>query len=157
MFGSSSDAGRLCSDGIIWESFELKSRVPTFEPEVIAAAAKRRWGDTEKVATTSIKILPWRGVELSSRYDKHYELDTMADMIDAVPLELHSAIRSVFCDSQATCSYIVELNKCDPQDAWRIGELMERAAGGHNGISIHGHTKETSYEIDPNWGDVDLD
>ena len=133
----------------------MKSRVPKFEPEVIAAAARRRWGDTEKVATTSIKALLWRGVELTSRYDKNYELETMADMVDAVPPKLHSVIRSVFCDSQATCCYTVELNRCDPQDAWLIGELMEKTTGGHNGISVHGHTNETSYEIDPNWGDVE--
>ena len=131
----------------------MKSRVPKFEPEVIAAAAKRKWGDYEKVATTSIKVLKWRGVELSSRYNKHYELETMADMVDAVPPELHSAIMSVFCDSKANSCYEVVLNRCHPQDAWLIGDLMEEAAGGHNGISIQGCTKETSYVMDPHWGD----
>lgn len=129
----------------------MKARVPAFEPEVIAAAAKRRRGDTEKVATTSVKRFEWRGVRLVSRYDKHYELERMAEMVDAVPQELHSVIESVFCDSKAERCYEVELKACWPDEARLIGYQMEQASGGHNGISVNGPTSETSFVMDPRW------
>jgi len=132
---------------------KMSARVPKFEPEVIEAATKRNRGDTDRVATTSIRQFKWRGVELVSRYDKHDELETMADMVDAVPSELHTAIQSVFCDSNAGCCYGVELNPCRPEDARLIGYLMENASGGHNGISIHGVTNGSSFVMDPHWGD----
>jgi hypothetical protein len=44
--------------------------IPVFEPEVIAAGARKRRGDDEKVATTACRDITSRGIKLVSRYRK---------------------------------------------------------------------------------------
>ncbi len=69
--------------------------IPKFEPEIVAAIAKRKYhGDSEKVATTSIKALDVHGVSLRSRYDKAHEYAEMAAMVEGVLPELGASSRA---------------------------------------------------------------
>jgi len=137
-----------------------RRRIPRFEPEVIASAARKNWrGDDEKVATTSIKHLDLDGVTISSRYDKADEYEMMASMIEGVAPHLRSLIESLWCDSKATACYSVTLRPCSLAQAREIGRQLEEAClkygSGHNGITVEG-TRGRSLDIDPNWlGDDD--
>ena len=96
------------------------------------------------------------GVTLTSRYDKAHEYDEMAAIIEALPPELCCLIESVFCDSKATASFIVELRSSDVPSAVarRIGMAFEQACfvtiGGHNGIVID----PGPVFIDADWRDL---
>jgi hypothetical protein len=84
--------------------------IPRFEPEVVEAEARRRWhGDDEKVATTAVKVLVVRGVEITSRYQKADELELMGRIIDAMPPCVSARIESVWCDSKACHCYSITL------------------------------------------------
>lgn len=75
--------------------------VPTFEPEVIQAAARRWGGSVEKVATTALRITTYRGVDLHSRYGKADEVQTMADMVDALPAHVAWTVGAIAFDSKS--------------------------------------------------------
>lgn len=129
--------------------------VPRFEPEVVAAEAKKKWhGDLEKVPTTSLKALDVHGVHLSSRYDKAREYEIMAAMVEGVSPELRRLIDNIFCDSKANDCYTVCLNPCTKANARRIAQQMEAACmlhgGGHNGITFEG-AQGGYLDLDPRW------
>jgi hypothetical protein len=128
--------------------------IPRHDPETIAAAARAWRGDTEKVATTSVKGVQVDGVALSSRYDKAEEYEVMVAMVDGVAPELRSKIASVFCDSKAQACYSVELRPCSRRQAEAIaqhlGSAANRLQGGHNGIYLNGPAGG-SIVVDPGW------
>jgi hypothetical protein len=137
--------------------------IPRREPEVVEAEAKRRWfGDDEKVATTSLKSLTVRGIELTSRYDKAHEYELMQRMVLKLPADSVNAIVSIFCDSKATNTYTVVLRNWDAKTAGKVGAQLEATLlnmkSGHNGIWVEcsmrvpGDT-ERLVIIDPNWGE----
>jgi hypothetical protein len=143
--------------------------IPQHEPEIIAAAARKRpCGDDEKVATTSIYLLIVRGVEVTSRYKKAHEFALMRSMILALPLEHCGAVRSIFCDSKAGSCFSVVLRP-DPWNeglARAIGDLLQEVAmtygGGHNGITVSAYDGDSLFgsqhlrvEFDPDWGDCE--
>jgi hypothetical protein len=111
--------------------------IPRFEPEVVDREAWKHWrGDHEKVRTTSLKSLKVRGVELTSRYGKAEEFETMAAVLSLMPYYVVEGIKSVFCNSKT---------------AQRLGEAFARAClatvGGYNFISVSGIAW-----LDPEWG-----
>ena len=75
--------------------------VPTFEPEVIQAATRRWGGSAEKVATTALRITTHRGVDLNSRYGKADEVQTMADLVDALSDRIAWTVTGMAFDSKA--------------------------------------------------------
>lgn len=130
--------------------------IPVREPEDIQAEIKKKrpWDvDGEKVATTSLKVLIVRGVEIRSRYCKAHEFEIMKKIILALDPPVSGHIKSIWCDSKASCVYSVELRRWNEFAAIAIGDLLDEAAleisGGHNGIFIEaeGHT----INVDPNW------
>jgi hypothetical protein len=78
--------------------------IPRFEPEVIEAGAQKHYfGDSEKVATTSIRTLVVFGVDIVSRYNKAEEYELMQAMICALRPAMREQIKSIFCDSKSSC------------------------------------------------------
>ncbi|HEX7759699.1 MAG TPA: hypothetical protein VF459_09365 [Caulobacteraceae bacterium] len=121
----------------------IRPPVPRHEPEVIAAEARRHWdGDPEKVATTALRSLRVAGVELSSRYDKAHEYETMAAMVEGLAPDLRPLIKSIFCDSKAAAAYSVALHACLDGQAVEIALQLEQVCldrdGGHNGLYLEG-------------------
>src|SRR3954463_7017659 len=114
----------------------MKRPIPVREPEVIAADAKRYRGDDEKVATTSIQRAVLDGIEITSRYQKAHELETMIRMLENVRPEWRRQIASMWCDSKAGACYEVHLRRWDENLAQAIGRSLEQASGGHNGIYV---------------------
>lgn len=128
-----------------------KSIVPRIDPEIVRARADRLYrGDSEKVATTSLKIADRHGVGISSRYQKADEFETMMRMVDAVDAELVGLIDNIWCDSKANACYSVVLNQCTQRQADQIGYQLQAASGGHNGIFIDGE-KGVGLVLDPWW------
>ena len=133
----------------------MKPAIPKFEPEIVAAIATQKYdGDSEKVATTSIRALDVHGVCLSSRYNKAHEYEVMSTMVQGVLPELTELIESIWCDSKANACYSVFLLSCTKEQARDIGEQIEAACiahgGGHNGISIQG-PNSVGFDLDPWW------
>jgi hypothetical protein len=135
--------------------------IPQHEPEIIAAAARKRWrGDDEKVATTAIKVLIVHGVKIESRYRKVREFELMRDMVLSLPLP-QGAVQSIFCDSKAGSCFSVVLRR----DLWNtrlartIGFHFEQAAFayncGHNGITVSADGSDQHLEFNPNWGECE--
>jgi hypothetical protein len=117
-------------------------RFPEFEPEVIAAAARRLGGDLERAPTTAIGETMVRGVRLCSRYRKAHEMAVMAAMVEDLPDGWLPFVTSVICDS-ALSTYVVKVTPCRRTDmrtlAALISDLIVRHAGGHNGVHLsHG-------------------
>jgi hypothetical protein len=149
--------GRPMSD------FEI---IPRHEPEIVEAiAAKQHYGDDEKVATTSLDHLIVRGVNITSRYQKADELDLMRALILALPPPFFGMVKSIWCDSKASCCYSVVLRErfsspaVFPSAAEIIGACLETTLKsmrpfGHNGIdiSVAKHFERSIY-LNPNWGD----
>lgn len=115
-------------------------RVPTFEPEVIQAAARRWGGSAEKIATTALRITTHRGVDLQSRYGKADEVQTMADMVDALPEHVAWAVSSIAYDSKA--GTIAVAAECGPLGVEMLAREIRAAFlagyGSHPAISIRG-------------------
>src|SRR5262245_35974500 len=80
--------------------------IPQYETEVI----KAKGGDTEKVATTSVRLVTVNGVNISSRYEKADEYELMRLMVCALPRELVKLVRSIDCDSNNSFDYTVIIN-----------------------------------------------
>jgi hypothetical protein len=127
--------------------------IPRFEPEVVDREAWKHWrGDHEKVRTTSLKSLKVRGVELTSRYGKAEEFETMAAVLSLMPYYVVEGIKSVFCNSKTGSNYSIEPRyPLTPEAAQRLGEAFARAClatvGGYNFISVSGIAW-----LDPEWG-----
>ena len=125
--------------------------IPKHEPEIVRAEAKRLWrGDDEKVPTTSILDLIFRGVRIDSRYQKAHEFETMIAIISRMDNEEVYAIESVWCNSKAQSCFEIclktqkEIEKkvdeagTDWADAIRASfhAYCLQVNGGHNGFDI---------------------
>lgn len=135
--------------------------VPTYEPEIIQAEADKLWrGDTEKVASTSIPFVEYKGVRLESRYQQADEFEIMSSGVDALPAAYLKRVVSVFCDSKATYCYTLETSFGDDWFLKQTGKFFEtglftRAPNGHNGIYVDGVHDGQSVEICPSWDEGD--
>ncbi|MDB5535043.1 MAG: hypothetical protein JWO28_3358 [Hyphomicrobiales bacterium] len=103
---------------------------------------REKWrGDSEKVATTTIQGLEWLGVELSSRYDKADEYETMLNMIEDVSDNLVGRVETIFCDSKANV-YSVKFRQCNLAQAKVLGEQLNNSFYTrncwHNGLFVTG-------------------
>lgn len=127
----------------------MPALVPEFEPEVILAFAKG--GDTEKLATTTLESIDFRGVTLRSRYQKALEYRTMAAMVDGISDDLVSLVSEVFCDSKAD-AYTVSLKACNKGQAEQIGRQIEIGAAdySYSWLSIQGE-RGGRLDLDGNW------
>ena len=121
-----------------------------------AEANSRYRGDREKVPTTDEALLKIDGVEITSRYLKADEFDSMAGMVKGVDEQHRLLIKSIWCDSQAQACYSVKLKPCTRQQARTIADQLSRNCcehdGGHNGIWIEG-ASGAQLVVDPLWGD----
>jgi hypothetical protein len=106
--------------------------IPRFEPEVIAAGARK--SGVSKGATTGLKRLMIHGVTLMSQMPTAHEYELTATVLDALPSACRSAIESVRCG--ATTCYI-ELRRCDPTTAAEIAQAFKQAFADHD-IVING-------------------
>lgn len=120
------------------------------EAAVLEEARLHRGGDTEKVATSTIDTIDWRGVLITSRYGKVSELKAMVGMVQAVGRSV-DLVESIFCDSKASFCYSIQLNPCSQDEAEMVGNVMEAATSGHNGIYVNAPGIEIS--LAPNWGE----
>jgi hypothetical protein len=134
-----------------------KIAIPRYEPEVIEAEARKFGGEHDKTYTTSVDVLVVGGVEISSRYRKAEELETMTAIVVLGLSEpgLRRHVKSVWCDSKFSDSYTVMLRSKDANLAQQIGLAFEagafRVKGGHNGILVEGPDGKTLANIDSNW------
>ena len=117
--------------------------IPQFEPEVIAAVANRHWrGNTEKVATTSIREWLVDQIAITSRYRKANELEIMAEMVEGISSNLKVFVESLYCDSKVSACYTITLRQCTKAQAQKIVNEVEAVCfardNGHNGINVSG-------------------
>jgi hypothetical protein len=114
--------------------------IPVREPAVIAAEARARGGDDEKVPTTTIPGLYIDGIHIKSRYSKADEYEVLRDAVLRLAPEKRALIADIFCDSKATWVLIVRLRAWNESLAERIGALLSEALlyvnGGHNAITL---------------------
>jgi hypothetical protein len=132
---------------LLWARVKLhlmqeRQSFPEFEPEVIAAAARRLGGDLDRVPTTALGEVKVRGVRLTSRFRKAHELHAMAHVVDALPDGWLPFVKSIYCDGKLAV-YTVKVVPCRRVDmrtlADLISDLFVRHAGGHNGVHLsHG-------------------
>jgi hypothetical protein len=136
----------------------VKIEIPRRSPEEVQAEANERYfGNTDKVATTPLRGLMVRGVEISSRYDKAHDYEVMQDMILALPDDCAAPVKSIWADRDST--YSVVLNRWNADMAGDIGRLFEQVAlhgsssFGHNGIYVSADDGDDrhSITIGPDW------
>ena len=106
------------------------------ESDVQAEADAKFLGDTEKVPTTIVSCTRVFGVELQSRYGKAHEIEQMIGMVQGLSPSLRLFMKSLYCDSKATRSYLVGMRPWSASIARQIGEALEARSGGHNGIEV---------------------
>ena len=147
-------------DGLIVENWKAKAEdlsmdIPQHEPEAVNSMAKRNYrGDDEKVPTTSISSVNFKGVNISSRYGKAHELQVMKDVISKIDPKTLSLIKQVWCDSKATAVYSVDMSDCEQYRVDHVAFLLDKLFceidSGHNGIFVSSANGCHAYE-DPNW------
>ena len=107
--------------------------IPEYSAEKIQEMANKNYnGDTEKVATTPLEFLDFRGIRLMSRYDKAFEYRDMMRMVAALDIYgTHYAdlIKGIFCDSNACATYTFYLREDyyrDPDSSeWKASEARD--------------------------------
>lgn len=138
----------------IGETVMRRTYIPKHEPEVIRANIRRLGGAARNVHTTALDVIEYKGVVLSSRYQKADELTLMQSMVDGVSPSLRKKVESIWCDSQAAACYTVLLIDCGEVSARDIGSRLETAClrgdGGHNGIYLYGNSG-ANCSLDPVW------
>jgi len=129
-------------------------RAPQFEPEVLAAAARRSRGGGERIATTAVGEIVVRGVRLTSLWRKAHELNAMARVVRALPEHWLAVVESMACDSRL-CAYEINTTPCRVQDMRCLAELCSDLlvvqAGGHNGVSLSSGP-HAAVLVDGRWG-----
>ncbi|QSR16041.1 hypothetical protein [Novosphingobium sp. KA1] len=92
----------------------------------------------------------YKGVDLSSRYERETELAEMRQIVDALSPLLLSRIKEIWCDSKAGACYAVTMRAGPWDDSFATGiHAAFMTQGGHNGISIQGAPREIF--IEPEW------
>jgi hypothetical protein len=128
-------------------------RFPEFEPEVVAAAARRAADCDEAVATTAVASVVHRGVRLSSQSRNARELHLLADIVDALPGFWLARVDAIHCNSRAS-AYLVDIAACTDRDRHRLTKLLASLvldhAGGHNGVTIDDGAGAPSF-VNPRW------
>jgi hypothetical protein len=124
--------------------------IPHRDPELVQAEAERLYhGDIEKVPTTTINTLSVCGIELSSRYSKADEFETMTKVIHALPPWARQEIKSIFCDSKCGSDYLVILHRWCDNCAQLIGAYLRVALrainGGFNGLYVRNFSKDSIF------------
>jgi hypothetical protein len=90
----------VARSGLLSRTQNRRVLAPRYEPEVVAAEARKHWrGDDEKAATTSKPSIEVDGVTITSRYGKAHEIERMGRMIEALAPRQRSAVASIFCNS----------------------------------------------------------
>jgi ProQ/FINO family len=115
--------------------------IPVREPAVIAADARARGGNPEKIATTTITGLHIGGIDIRSRYAKAHEYEVLRDAVLRLAPDTRGLISDIFCDSNATWTLTVTLRESwNESRAMHIGALLSEAMlyvnGGHNSITL---------------------
>jgi hypothetical protein len=112
--------------------------------------------DAERRPTTPAECVTVRGVDISSRYQKHDEILTMVKIILSLPVGV-GWIKAFWCDSKASASWIVELHEWADEvgHALELAPHFDRALkesrGGYNGLTVGSHHWENSGD----WPDAD--
>lgn len=96
------------------------------------------------------------GVEITSRWSSAHELDTMRDVVEALPELVRTRVQSIWCDSNAQAFYSVKIRP----DRWIEGiehpvrDAVLAVSDGYNGIIVEGDGNEIW--LNPEWaGDDD--
>jgi hypothetical protein len=133
--------------------------IPKYEPEFIAAEAKRLWrGDDEKVPTTSLQEVQFRGVRLDSRYQKAHEFETMIAVVSKLDAAEIAVIDSMWCNSKAQSCYEVRLKR-GVFESWAeiicasIHAYLMQVNGGHNGFDVVDIDGDDIVFHDPCWNE----
>jgi DNA-binding FadR family transcriptional regulator len=135
--------------------------IPTHEPEIVAAEAKRLWrGDSEKVPTTSLRTVAFRGVQIDSRYRKAHEFETMIAAASRFDAEEISMIDAIWCDSKACAYYHIILKKGVPKEWANVictsfAAYILQVDGGYNGIDVEDINLNVIAYEDPCWPEYD--
>lgn len=129
--------------------------VPRFTDAAIQAEADLNYhGHCDKVSTTPATLLKVGAVEISSRYNKAEEFDSMAGMVNGLEERHRRLVESIWCDSKMTAYYSVKLKSCTWRQAREIAGQLEQDCckhdGGHNGIYIEGEDGSHLF-LDPIW------
>jgi hypothetical protein len=82
-------AGKQCMVDLSWSTAMPHDPIVVYrEPELVQREADRKFrGDTEKVATAGFNDINVRGVIVSSRYGKAYELETMVKLVQRLTVD----------------------------------------------------------------------
>lgn len=127
--------------------------VPEYPPDFVQAVADRHYfGDREKVSTTWVGMIELHGVEITSRYQKADELQTMVDVLQAAGCA--DKILKMHCDSKAQACYVITAkDAADKMDvAHALGHVFLWSDGGYNAIYVHGPGRDDDpVVLDPAW------
>lgn len=98
----------------------------------------------------------YRGVQIESRWAVMAELDTMRQIIDAMPELMARRLEAIWCDPNAGACYTVtvRLGLWVPNLRSAIGEAVMEAGGGHNGIMIEADGGNGCH-IGPDWDEFE--
>lgn len=98
----------------------------------------------------------YKGVRLNSRYDVPREEDIMRKVIDVFMVMFSPGISifEVFCDSKATCSYLITFHSkkhCRAACEF-IAEAFIMFDGGYNSLLFEDEDGEEVFDMGCNWG-----
>ncbi len=81
----------------------------------------------------------YRGIRISSRYDKMEEIRTLIAIVDRMPADLERHVDAIFCDSKACAAYLVTTHaprQAAEMIADRCHDILIHNSGGYNELTI---------------------
>jgi hypothetical protein len=120
----------------------MRPFIPVIDLSIVERSAAQNYhGDTEKVATTTVRPFVYKGIDLSSRYDKADEYETLLDLVDSLDSIDLRVVKTIFSDSKSN-TYCVSFGPCNVRMARHISAKMEKFFNDrhiwHNGVYVQG-------------------
>lgn len=110
--------------------------VPVFEPEILIAKAMR---DPEKVASTGMARLTYRGVLVSSQRKRAIDYEVMMDVLDRVPKVGLQALAGIGCMSPGW-NFLLVIHEKHRESSVNLAKALEARIilcnGGHDGVLV---------------------
>ncbi len=158
--GSPGPAPRAApSPQTFWDSEGLMAPVEIIEmsPELAAALKHQRDLDIADAGPQAPEpTIIHEGVEITSRWSIAHELDTMREVVDALPDAVRARVQAIWCDSNAQAFYSVKIlpGRWIEGIEHPIRDAVRSVTDGYNGIIVEGDGNEIW--LDPEWaGDDD--
>jgi hypothetical protein len=122
------------------DNIETFPHIPRRPPEEIAAEAAEYWrGDEWRVPTTTLDAVVFKGVKLTSRYNKADEHRVMVELVAALPKSMAARIKSIDHDTKNGGYYVETRRPCSRRFEEQLLEAFKKSKCGGGYVFLRRH------------------